>query len=243
MKNKIITIIILILLIIMVAGIYVWFYFDKKENERIDAEAVTLAEDLTIEFGEKVKVSDFIENLNGTLVNDYEIDTDRLGSIEVPFEYINIKNKKRNYIFTITTIDKTAPKIFSGGSYTVKVGTNKNLTDVLLSGDDIDDNPKREIIGEYNFNEIGDYNLTYVVTDSSGNKTTKDFVLHVVSDIEKPKANSKSVEFNDVISNYKSDNTKIGIDVSKWQGAINWEDVKNSGVEFVIIRVRIPNGL
>ena len=28
-----------------------------------------------------------------------------------------------------------------------------------------------------------------------------------------------------------------GIDVSKWQGDIDWTAVKNSGVEFVIVRV------
>ena len=28
-----------------------------------------------------------------------------------------------------------------------------------------------------------------------------------------------------------------GIDVSKWQGSIDWSRVKNSGVEFAIIRI------
>ncbi len=239
MKQKLPIIIIsaiIVILIAIVAGIYV--VREIKENERIDREAVTLKQDLTIEFGQKAKVSDFIENLNGSYVNDYEIDTEHLGDIEVSFEYINIKNKKRNYTFEIHTKDVNAPKIYCGASYTVNVGYDKNLTDVLLSGDDIDDNPKREIIGEYDFNTIGNYDLTYVVTDSSGNKTSKDIVLKVVEKTNNTEPSiGKTVYINDVINNHKTDSTKIGIDVSKWQGKINWEEVKNSGVEFAMIRL------
>lgn len=80
--------------------------------------------------------------------------------------------------------------------------------------------------------------MTYAVTDSSGNKTEKDFTLHVkekidpVQNEEKPK-----LEISEVIEDYKTESTKIGIDVSKWQGDVNWEEVKNSGVEFAIIRM------
>ena len=146
--KKILTIIcvLIIVMIISAVGLIIWMYREEQENKRIDAEAVTLKENLTIEFGKKAKVSDFIENLNGTLLDDYEIDTEKLGNIPVSFEFINIKNKKRTATFDINTIDVTAPQIFSGSSYTVQKGYSKNLTDVLLSGDDIDDNPIRKIV-------------------------------------------------------------------------------------------------
>ena len=238
--KKILTIIgfLIIVIVIAIAGLLIWSYKEEQENKRIDAEAVTLKEDLTIEFGEKAKVSDFIENLNGTLLNDYEIDTERLGDISVSFDFINIKNKRRTATFNIKTIDVTAPKIFSGGSYTVQKGYTKNLTDVLLSGDDIDDNPTREIVGEYDFNTVGSYKLKYVVTDSSGNSTNRDFVLNVIE--PQPAAPTTPKEpnyFDDILDNYKTEKTQIGIDVSKWQGEIDWEKVKNAGVEFAIIRM------
>lgn len=239
--KKILPIIIVLIIIIIIAviGLCIWAYFEEQENKRIDAEAVTLKEDLTIEFGEKAKVSDFIENLNGTMLNDYDIDTEKLGDIAVSFDFINIKNKKRTANFNIRTVDVTAPKIFSGGSYTVQVGYNKNLTDVLLSGDDIDDNPTREIIGEYDFNTVGSYKLKYVVTDSSGNKTNRDFVLNVIEPptTTTPAEPKEPIYFDDILDNYKNEKTKIGIDVSKWQGEIDWEKVKNAGVEFAIIRM------
>ena len=235
-QTLIILLTIVSILIIIAVG---WIIIDKKENERIDAEAVTLKENLQIEYGKKAKASDFIENLNGTMVNDTEIDTNKLGKIEVQFEFINIKNKKRTATFYIETKDVTAPKIFSGSSYTVKKGYNKQLENVLMSGDDIDDTPTRKIVGEYDFNTAGDYNLTYVVTDASGNETKKDFVLHVVepsnnntTPVEKEKKN-----IEDIINTYKNEKTKIGIDVSKWQGEIDWQKVKESGIEFAIIRM------
>lgn len=235
-QTLIILLTIVSILIIIAVG---WIIIDKKENERIDAEAVTLKENLQIEYGKKAKASDFIENLNGTMVNDTEIDTNKLGKIEVQFEFINIKNKKRTATFYIETKDVTAPKIFSGSSYTVKKGYNKQLENVLMSGDDIDDTPTRKIVGEYDFNTAGDYKLTYVVTDASGNETKKDFVLHVVepssnntTPVEKEKKN-----IEDIINTYKNEKTKIGIDVSKWQGEIDWQKVKESGIEFAIIRM------
>lgn len=243
MKITLKIIIFLILaIIIAVVGLGIWAYKEEQENKRIDAEAVTLKENLTIEFGKKAKVSDFIEKLNGKLVNDNEIDTEKLGDIPVSFEFINIKNKKRTANFSIKTKDINAPKIFSGSSYTVKKGYNKNLTDVLVSGDDIDDNPIRKIEGEYDFNTVGDYKLTYIVTDSSGNETKKDFTLHVIdpqptTTPQQPPAPKEPIYFEDVKNKYKTDKTKIGIDVSKWQNEIDWEKVKNAGVEFAIIRM------
>lgn len=237
---KKVVILVVVSVVILIAGICIWLYQDEQENKKIDAEAITLKEDMSVEFGKKVKVSDFIENINGSLVEDYEIDTEKLGEIEVQFNFINIKNKKRPSKFTIRVIDVNAPKIFSGSTYSVNVGYNKKLVDELLSGDDIDDSPKREIIGEYDVNTVGSYNLTYIVTDSSGNQTKKDFTLNVKEQsTTKPNKPAKTEKLNikDVIRNYKTENNKIGIDVSKWQKEINWEAVKNSGIEFAIIRM------
>lgn len=209
----------------------------KKENDQIDRESVTLREDLTVEFGKEVKVSSFIDKLNGQMLNDFIIETDELGTKEITFEFLNIKNKHKKATFNIEIIDKTAPKIYGGNSYTVTKGYKKDLTNLMLSGDNIDDNPIRRIEGKYDLNTIGDYFLTYVITDSSKNETKSNFILHVVEKQENKTANRDNINIEDVISMHKTSYTKIGIDVSKWQGEINWEEVKEAGVEFAIIRV------
>lgn len=118
---KKVIIIVIVLVIVLALGIGFWLYKEEQENIKLDKESVSLKEDLSVEFGEKAKVSDFLESLNGKLVEDFEIDTESLGEKQVQFEYINIKNKKRKHEFTIKIIDVNAPKIFSGSSFTVKV--------------------------------------------------------------------------------------------------------------------------
>ena len=138
-------------------------------------------------------------------------------------------------------VDTTAPMILLDESYSVTKGFEKNLVDVILSVDDIDSNPKREIIGEYDINTVGEYSLTYKIEDASGNVTSKDFILKVKEESNnKPK--EEEIKIEDAIKNYKTDSTKIGIDVSRYQEIINWEKVKNAGVEFAILRMGYQKG-
>lgn len=232
MRKKV-GIVVIPFIIILIIGICFWQY---EKNKKIDAKAIRLKEDLTVEFGESIKISDLIENLDGNLVDDYQINTEKLGEMQILFEYTNRKNKRKTAEFTVKVIDTKPPQILSGNSYTVNLGYNKNLIDVLLSGDEVDDNPKREILGEYDVNQVGDYPLTYVVTDSSGNQAKKDFVLHV-KEKEEEKKKAKKLDIADVFRDYKTEDTKIGIDVSKWQEEIDWQEVKKAGIEFAMIRI------
>ncbi len=53
------------------------------------------------------------------------------------------------------------------------------------------------------------------------------------------KGTSEEVDISDVVNNdnYENVGVSYGIDVSKWQGSIDWAQVAESGVEFAIIRV------
>lgn len=233
-------------ILLLIVGIFtsILIAHDIAENRRLDATSVTLksADYLTIPFGTKVKVSDFLEHLNGSMVDDFTINTETLGPQEITFEYINIKNRRRKSTFTITVADVTPPRIYGQSNYTVVRGYEGDLTNLMLSGDDLDDHPVREILGEYDVNQIGNYNLEYRITDASGNSTTHPFTLTVVA----PSPNSGNsattstapgTPLAKIIQQRKTANTKIGIDVSSWQGDIDWTAVKQSGVEFVFIRV------
>lgn len=139
----------------------------------------------------------------------------------------------------IAVIDTIPPIIVLDDTYVVNIGYEKDLVNQIMSADDIDSNPKREIIGEYDVNTKGDYNLTYKIEDASGNITTKDFTLKVR---ESSSYKEDNINFKDAINKYKTEETKIGIDVSKWQEKINWEEVKNEGVEFAILRMGYQKG-
>ena len=79
-----------------------------------------------------------------------------------------------------------------------------------------------------------------VVRDESGNETNKDFTLHVIKEFASSSNNNSmptGINFSEAVEKYKNDNTMLGIDVSSFQGEIDWEKVKNAGVEFAIIRL------
>lgn len=155
------------------------------------------------------------------------------------FTIAKIQKKKISNEDDETISDTTAPIIVLDNSYTVKVGYNKNLVDVIMSVDDIDRNPKREIIGYYDLNTAGEYNLTYKIEDNAGNITTKDFTLKVKDNY---KYTESEISFKDAFDKYKNDRTKLGLDVSKWQEEIDWKKVADEGVQFTIIRMGYQNG-
>ena len=234
MKRSMI-VILFVLLIGIILSIILFNHFKDKEIP-IDNENYTLISDLNIEVYSNVKVSDMIDTINGKIYEDNIIDTNELGIKEIEFIYENKKGRKRRGIFNVTVIDTTAPIIFLNNSYSVTVGYNKNLTDVILSLDNYSSIIKREIIGNYDFNKVGSYPLQYKATDGVGNETIVDFTLNVNPKTKTTYSNSY-IKYSDIASTHKTDNTKIGLDVSKWQGNIDFNKLKQSGVEFIIIRV------
>lgn len=119
----------------------------------------------------------------------------------------------------------------------IEQGNDIDLVNNFLCGDNYDEKPKCHIEGTYNPNEIGTYKLKYIAEDSSKNKTEKEFILDVIEKQEnKTQPEETYIPFEEILNKHKTENTKIGIDVSRWQGEINFEKIKNAGSEFVIIK-------
>lgn len=246
MKKKTVVIIGLVILLgslITFLGITIF-----KEIEIRNAKIIVeLKENLEIEFLSEVRVSDFITNINGTIKNDYVIDTKNIGEKEIKFEYINEDNIKIPYSYKINIKDTTPPIIWLGSSYTLTKGSKVNITDKVMCGDNYDDNPTCEIIGEYDIDKAGVYPLTFKATDSSNNITEKKFNLYVVE--PKPSTGnnnnrpSPKTYFSDIVAKYKTEDTEIGLDLSEWQGTVDFNKIKEAGVEFVILRVGGTKGI
>ncbi len=225
----------------------------KKEiiKEEIIKKAtiiVDLKEDLSIPFYEDVKVSDFITNINGTIKNDYEIDTTKLGTKTIYFEYINEDNLTIPYSYNINIIDNEPPEIWLNNTKTITTNYSGDLLNDIVCIDNLDDDPICKIEGNYNTKKVGKYNLTFTAQDKYGNKTSKKFTLNVLlpsTSSNNSSGNStppKKTKLEDIIKEHKTDKTKIGIDVSGWQGDIDFQKVKEAGVEFVFIRVGTTKG-
>lgn len=244
MKNKKLILIISIvvgIILFSVGGFLLYKYIEIKNA----VVKVVLKDNLEADFADTLRVSSFIESINGKIVDDYYLNTDSLGKKKIDFEYINDDGIKIKYNYEINVVDREAPLIWLGKSYNVTMGSEDNLIDKIMCGDNYDNNPECVIEGDYNLDNVGSYNLVFKATDSSGNVSKKKFILNVNEVSSKKGSNGvKSVtEFSDVIKDYKNDNTQIGIDVSKWQGDIDFSKLKSAGVEFVIIRIGSSTGI
>ena len=230
--------------LIIITTCYFVFNFVRVKTAKVN---IILKKDLTVEFASNIHVSDMIKNMNGTIKNDYKIDTTKLGTKKIKFNFTNDDGITIPYSYDITIKDTTEPVIWLGNTYYVTTGSNIRLTDKILCGDNYDNKPICKIEGDYDLNQAGSYDLVFDATDKNGNTNTKEFTL-VVEDPYNNQSNEKNhpniyTEFEDVVKTYKTKNTKIGIDISSFQGKVDFKKLKESGVEFVMIRVGGTRGI
>ena len=218
----------------------------------IDNTGYTLIENLKVPVYSKVKVKDLIASIDGKVVTNKTLNTEELGKQEVSFVYKNKNDKEKRGVFTIDVVDEEKPLVWLSGSYSARVGSNLNLEDEIFCADNYDSNPTCKIEGTYDLNKAGTYNLTYVATDSNKNEERINFTLNVyepapATTTQTPSPAEEREEvvtaFNDVVATHKDENTEIGIDVSKWQGDIDFKKVKDAGATFVMIRVGSQQGV
>ena len=219
MKKKYLIIIISILVIISAIIIFITI-----KNKRV----IYNYNNLVFEYNQKVKISDIIP-----IRNDNYLDTLTLGKRKIQYS-------QDKYIYNInySVVDTTPPLVLINNNYTYEIGDKDNLNKRILCADNYNKKPNCYIKGNYDFNNTGIYKLKYIATDSNNNKTEKDFTVTIKEKSKNKKTPQKSnLNIKDVIKKYKNDNTMIGIDVSAWQGDIDFNNVKDENVEFAMIRV------
>jgi GH25 family lysozyme M1 (1,4-beta-N-acetylmuramidase) len=78
-----------------------------------------------------------------------------------------------------------------------------------------------------------------MLNDDAGHQTTGNFTVNVVepSSDESTEQAQGTEDFATFAEKYGGDGKSLGIDVSRWQGYIDFQKVKNAGCEFAIIRL------
>lgn len=235
MKNKKIILLILVVLSILLFTLFILF---KVIND--NSKDYKISKKKEIEVYSSVMLSDLVSIKNGTLIEDYKIDTTKVGKENIEFEYcINDEKYKGN--FDIEIIDNVKPYASVSKIYTYVIGTNFNLEDVIFCGDNYTKNPKCSVMGEYDINKPNEYKLTYKVEDESGNISEYPFTLKVVEENISSSQKNK-LSFSEIKSRLP-ENASLMIDVSKWQGEINWKKVKENGINFAMIRLGTQIGI
>ena len=234
-------ILIIILLLILIAGgilLYNYLSYDMYE----------VPKDVTIELNpnefnvyETHTSSELIKSINAEVTSkDITLANEKTGTYTYTLDY---KYKKRKYKYDITySIKDTTPPVFisAPNPLIMEASDEKDICEKIVYADDYDNILDCKIVGNYDKTKTGTYkNLSYLITDNSGNENKKDFTLNIVSKINKVNSYTppKYIYMEDILNKYKNENTSIGIDVSKWQGNVDFEKVKDAGVEFVIMRI------
>ena len=202
-------------------------------------EGIIFNDNLKVEFRSEVYVSNFIKNIDGKLISDYKVDTNEVGKKDIAITFKNMYGFIVSKNLTIEVIDVTTPTVIVSSPYQVVKGSDIKLEEEIFCADDYDDYIDCNINGEYDLNTLGKYNLEIVATDKSGNITNKKFILDVIEKSVNSNNNSsiRYTDFNSIYNKYKNDKTRIGLDISKWQGNVDYAKLKKQGVEFVMLKL------
>ena len=245
MKKKLIIGIVILILI----GVGAILYFKPFKGGKILKEPVKTVinpkDDATAVYGSFVNPSEFINELtDGELVDNDLVLIDEYPTKTIAINYLDNNKDKKTINVNVNVIDEDKPIIMNARTITVKVGEEPDFKNNVMIGDNADRNPKVEVVGDYNINKVGTYSVRYVVTDAAGNQNEQWFKINVVREISNGGnyTPSNGYAFSTFKNEYKNDNSNLGIDVSKWQGDINWNKVKDAGCEFAIIRVGYQYG-
>lgn len=260
MNKKTLVIILCIILIIILLKAFV--FYDKYKLPK-GAEINVL--DKTFEvYDEDITYKDLIDNTNVNILTDEgeTIDTYTVGDKVFTIEYKYKGIRKYKYDLKYKVSDTTKPVFIKEPpatiSYYINEVTNEDMEKLkakAVYADNYDPEPTYSMTGTVDSSVVGEYTLVSLVEDSSGNQLTKNTIVTikerpVVVETEEKKPEEQepkeeeeekddSVYFAQQVETYKKGNAKVGIDVSKWQGEVDFEKVRAEGVEFVILRLGV----
>lgn len=126
-------------------------------------------------------IKDYVKKIkNGKVTNlNEKIIFDELGDQKITVTYKNRFGIKKAKDLTIKVIDNIAPTLDAPKRITIVEGDEEDLLKYVEFDDNYDHDIKVIIEGDYSKDKAGEYELAFVATDKSGNKTKLPFTLEV----------------------------------------------------------------
>ena len=241
MKKRILIGISVLVVALMITMGIIYYNYVNYDMYEVPEEVVIDLNVNSFNVYEEHSSKELIKKINQPVVSkEVKLENEFVGTYHYTLEYM-YKKRKYKYDISYEIVDNTPPIFISAPStLTIEASDEKALCEKIVYADNYDNIAKCQIVGNYDKQKIGTYdNLEYVISDEAGNETKKNFTLKVVSKISNSYNYStpRYVYMNDILAKYKNENTSIGIDVSKWQGTVDFKAVKAAGVEFVIMRI------
>ena len=195
-----------------------------------------------LEVHSDVRLSEIVTETNAKLLEpDMQIDTSELGEKTVTAK-LSLNGVSTETDLTVNVIDTTAPVLLTGDYITVAQGSAYDLSGFGAYADNCDPYPTLTVNGSVDTSAAGTYNVDVTLSDSSGNSDTRTVTVEVVGQVSSfIQPENGTMTFADYRAKY-GDN--VGIDVSAWQGSIDFQSVASEGCRFVMVRAgRCTGGL
>ncbi|MDR1794872.1 MAG: DUF5011 domain-containing protein [Erysipelotrichaceae bacterium] len=138
-----------------------------------------------LEYGSSFDSERLVLSTNGVKVSadPKEIDTSTLGEKVILFTVQSryFSDITKTFEVKLNVVDTTPPEISGAKDITIKQDGDLDLWEGIAAIDNYDGDVTENIVteGEYNTSKVGVYNITYKVTDSSGNETAAAITLTV----------------------------------------------------------------
>lgn len=218
----------------------------ETEKKKADPDKIDVAFMDTVEVYQQISLGEFVFDSNAELLNGEELlDTEELGEHEVTLK-LELDGGEAEKKVTYSVVDTTPPVMLLASDCTIGTGTSFDPGNYISYADNYDRAPKLSWEGTVDTSEEGTYYVTLYVTDSSGNKLTWGMNVRVSDDSSGSSGaygyDDAVINFSDFKDGYAAPNRELGIDVSHWQGDIDFGQVAAAGCDFVMIRMGYGSG-
>lgn len=228
-------IIIFLFILLIISSLVILFFILNKKEDKISKEL-----EVQVEINSKVDLLSYLNNIRKEDIKSGTtfVDTKVLGE-----QTIKLDTKDKEYIFKVRVVDTTKPSISFKKELTTKVGKKIDLLENVVVKDNSNENITAVVVGEYDFNKEGTYNLKYVAKDSSENIAEEEFTLKVLKDeINIPVRNGNYDPIE--IPNGEKEligTTKKGYEIYKINGSIYIEGILIANKTYKLANNYVPS--
>ena len=119
-------------------------------------------------------------DLTSVVTYDKTVNTDKAGTYQVTYKVKDSKGKEASVTINVTVIPNEKP-VINASDKEIYVGEEFNPLEGVTASDKEDGEiTDIKYTGEVNSDEVGDYKITYSVTDKNGQKTEKTITVKVI---------------------------------------------------------------
>ena len=212
----------------------------SAKKKKADPDKINVGCMDTVEVYQQIRLKDFVFDSNAKLKNaDELLNTNELGEHEVTLR-MELDGGEAEKKVKYNVVDTTPPVMLLGDDISLNVGDSFDIDGYVSYADNYDRAPSLTVEGDVDTSAEGSYPLTLYIDDVNGNRLTRYINVNVgvpSSSSDDTSYDDSPIYFGDFVENYSADGREFGIDVSRWQGDIDFDAVAEAGCKFVIIRM------